>query len=191
MNQWSFGVQRQLSRSTGLDVQYLGSHSLHLDRSYFNNTPYFPGPGRHQSAASQSIVRPDPHHLQRSDFELSPPGGLGAPAAVPRLPVRRQLHVVARARRHQRLQQRRRSDESLQLAPGLRQRSVRYPASLRGDLYLLDSVRRDQQSGPEGRVRRLADQRDYHHAERHAVQPVDEHRCRQHQLAGLRSVPIC
>jgi hypothetical protein len=45
MNQWSFGVQRQLSASTGLDVQYLGSHSLHLDRSYFNNTPYAPGPG--------------------------------------------------------------------------------------------------------------------------------------------------
>ncbi len=45
MNQWSFGVQRQLSNSTGLDVQYLGSHSLHLDRSFYNNTPYFPGPG--------------------------------------------------------------------------------------------------------------------------------------------------
>jgi hypothetical protein len=45
MNQWSFGIQRQLSRTTGLDVQYLGSHSLHLDRSYFNNTPYYPGPG--------------------------------------------------------------------------------------------------------------------------------------------------
>ena len=45
MNQWSFGIQRQLSNSTGLDVQYLGSHSLHLDRSFFNNTPYFPGPG--------------------------------------------------------------------------------------------------------------------------------------------------
>jgi hypothetical protein len=45
MNQWSFGIQRQLSRTTGLDVQYLGSHSLHLDRSYYNNTPYYPGPG--------------------------------------------------------------------------------------------------------------------------------------------------
>jgi hypothetical protein len=45
MNQWSFGIQRQLSRTTGLDLQYLGSHSYHLDRSYFNNTPYFPGPG--------------------------------------------------------------------------------------------------------------------------------------------------
>jgi hypothetical protein len=45
MNQWSFGIQRQLSKTTGLDVQYLGSHSYHLDRSYFNNTPYFPAPG--------------------------------------------------------------------------------------------------------------------------------------------------
>jgi hypothetical protein len=45
MNQWSFGVQRQLSKSTGLDVQYLGSHSYHLDRSYYNNTPYYPAPG--------------------------------------------------------------------------------------------------------------------------------------------------
>jgi hypothetical protein len=45
MNQWSFGIQRQLTKFTGLDVQYLGSHSLHLDRSYFNNTPLSPGPG--------------------------------------------------------------------------------------------------------------------------------------------------
>ncbi len=45
MNQWSLGVQRQVGKTTGLDVQYLGSHSYHLDRSYFNNTPYAPGPG--------------------------------------------------------------------------------------------------------------------------------------------------
>lgn len=45
MHQWSFGVQRELWRSSALELQYLGSHSLHLDRSYYNNTPYFPGPG--------------------------------------------------------------------------------------------------------------------------------------------------
>jgi Carboxypeptidase regulatory-like domain/TonB dependent receptor len=44
MNQWSFDVERELWRGAGLDVQYLGSHSLHLDRSYYNNTP-LPGPG--------------------------------------------------------------------------------------------------------------------------------------------------
>jgi len=45
MHQWSFGMQRELWRSSALELQYLGSHSLHLDRSYYNNTPYLPGPG--------------------------------------------------------------------------------------------------------------------------------------------------
>ena len=44
MNQWSFDVERGLWHNAGLDVQYLGSHSLHLDRSYYNNQPT-PGPG--------------------------------------------------------------------------------------------------------------------------------------------------
>lgn len=44
MNQWSFGIERQLWRNGGLELQYLGSHSVHLDRNYFNNTP-LPGPG--------------------------------------------------------------------------------------------------------------------------------------------------
>jgi len=29
------GVERELLEERGLEVQYLGSHSLHLDRSYF------------------------------------------------------------------------------------------------------------------------------------------------------------
>jgi hypothetical protein len=45
MNQWSFDVQRGLWDGAALETQYLGSHSSHLDRSYFNNTPYVPGPG--------------------------------------------------------------------------------------------------------------------------------------------------
>jgi hypothetical protein len=45
MNQWSLGIQHQIGRTTGIDIQYLGSHSYHLDRNYFNNTPYLPGPG--------------------------------------------------------------------------------------------------------------------------------------------------
>jgi len=44
MNQWSFGVARELWRNAGFEAQYLGSHAQHLDRSYFNNTP-LPGPG--------------------------------------------------------------------------------------------------------------------------------------------------
>src|SRR5262249_27385063 len=44
MHQSSFGIERELWRNGGLELQYLGSHSLHLDRSYYNNTPQ-PGPG--------------------------------------------------------------------------------------------------------------------------------------------------
>jgi hypothetical protein len=43
-DQWSFDVQRELWPDTGLDLQYVGSHTMHLDRSFFNNTPQ-PGPG--------------------------------------------------------------------------------------------------------------------------------------------------
>jgi hypothetical protein len=44
LNQWSAGLERQLWNGGGIEVQYLGSHSYHLDRSYYNNTP-LPGPG--------------------------------------------------------------------------------------------------------------------------------------------------
>lgn len=57
MNQWSFDVQRGLWDGAALETQYLGSHSSHLDRSYFNNTPYFPGPG------SVNSRRPNPRFL--------------------------------------------------------------------------------------------------------------------------------
>jgi hypothetical protein len=44
MYQWNLGVERELWRNAGFELQYLGSHSIHLDRSYFNNAPQ-PGPG--------------------------------------------------------------------------------------------------------------------------------------------------
>ena len=44
MNQWSASLDRQFWNGGGLEIQYLGSHSYHLDRSYYNNTPA-PGPG--------------------------------------------------------------------------------------------------------------------------------------------------
>jgi hypothetical protein len=43
-DQWSFDVQRELWRTGALDIQYLGSHTSNLDRSFFVNTPA-PGPG--------------------------------------------------------------------------------------------------------------------------------------------------
>ncbi len=47
MSQWSFDIERALWGGAALDVQYLGSHMYHLDRSYYNNTP-LPGPGNIQ-----------------------------------------------------------------------------------------------------------------------------------------------
>jgi hypothetical protein len=43
-HQWSFDIQRELFAGTALDLQYVGSNTSHLDRSFFNNTPQ-PGPG--------------------------------------------------------------------------------------------------------------------------------------------------
>ena len=54
MNQWSAGLERQLWRGGGFEVQYLGSHAYHLDRSFYNNTPLLPGPG------SVNSRRPNP-----------------------------------------------------------------------------------------------------------------------------------
>jgi hypothetical protein len=43
-DQWSFDLQRELWDGTALDIQYVGSNTSNLDRSFFNNTPR-PGPG--------------------------------------------------------------------------------------------------------------------------------------------------
>jgi hypothetical protein len=43
-DQWSFDIQRELWRGGALDIQYVGSNTENLDRSFFNNTP-LPGPG--------------------------------------------------------------------------------------------------------------------------------------------------
>ena len=43
-DQWSFDLQRELWRGTAIDLQYVGSNTSHLDRSFFNNTPQ-PGAG--------------------------------------------------------------------------------------------------------------------------------------------------
>lgn len=48
MYQWNLGAERELWRNAGFELQYLGSHSLHLDRSYYDNQPA-PGPGSIQS----------------------------------------------------------------------------------------------------------------------------------------------
>ena len=43
-DQWSADLQRELWSGAALDLQYVGSHTRNLDRSFYNNTPQ-PGPG--------------------------------------------------------------------------------------------------------------------------------------------------
>jgi hypothetical protein len=57
MNQWSAGLERQLWNGGGFEVQYLGSHSYHLDRSFYNNTPQ-PGPGAVNSRRPNPLFGP-------------------------------------------------------------------------------------------------------------------------------------
>ena len=52
-DQWSVDLQRELWRGTALDIQYVGSNTSHLDRSFFNNTPT-PGPGSNIDARRPS-----------------------------------------------------------------------------------------------------------------------------------------
>lgn len=37
--QWNLSVGRQLWRGAGMELQYLGSHAIHLDRDFFDNQP--------------------------------------------------------------------------------------------------------------------------------------------------------
>lgn len=48
MDQWSFDVERALWRNAGIDVQYLGNYSYHLDYNFYSNSP-MPGPGAVQA----------------------------------------------------------------------------------------------------------------------------------------------
>src|SRR6266542_1537687 len=55
-DQWSFDIQRELWASGGFNIEYVGSNTSHLDRSFFNNTPT-PGAGTVDSRRPTSLFR--------------------------------------------------------------------------------------------------------------------------------------
>jgi hypothetical protein len=69
-DQWSVDLQRELWTGTALDLQYVGSNTSHLDRSFFNNTPQ-PGEGAvdprrpNQRFRSRRIIQND----LRADYD--------------------------------------------------------------------------------------------------------------------------
>jgi hypothetical protein len=138
-DQWSFDVQRELWAGTALDIQYLGSNTKNLDRSFFNNTPQ-PGAGPGGSAAAHLAVPLAPHHCQRHLRRLRR-GELHLPEAhESRLPGRRPLHLVADTRHHDALERRRPDDGQLRSGAGLRPGELGHAAPLRRKLPLRDPV---------------------------------------------------
>ena len=88
MNQWTFGLQRALWNSAALDIQYIGSHTVHLDRSYYDNTP-LPGPGTVASPSLEARIAalPDPVAARAAFVARQPMGRLGAPGEIAALAV--------------------------------------------------------------------------------------------------------
>jgi hypothetical protein len=58
--QWNLSVGYELWKGAGAELQYLGSHSLHLDRSFYNNEPLAPPPS---SATVPSVNSRRPNQL--------------------------------------------------------------------------------------------------------------------------------
>ena len=182
MNQWSAGLERQLWSGGGFEVQYLGSHSYHLDRSFYNNTPLAARTGLRQFAPAQSAVWRHPHHQRRRNRQLREHERHLPPALDARPADARQLHLVAHAGRHHGLQRRRHAADSLRLERRLRQLQLGYPPPFRRQLRLRHSVLRRLESGLEGRVHQVAGQRHHHAPNRHSVQRHHRNRHRQHRL---------
>ena len=56
--QWNFGIQRQLTPTTVLDVNYAGSHNSRLDIGGYYNTAPTPGPGNPQDRSAFPFLAP-------------------------------------------------------------------------------------------------------------------------------------
>ena len=127
MNQWSASLERQLWSGGGLEVQYLGSHSYHLDRSYYNNTP-LPGPGRRQFAPAEQEFR-GPIRTINNDLiaNYESMSVIFRQRMSSGLQCHGQLHLVAHAGRHHGFQRRRRADESVLVEGRLRQLQLGHP----------------------------------------------------------------
>ena len=135
MNQWSASLDRQLWSGGGLEVQYLGSHSYHLDRSFYNNTPLLPGPGAVNCAAAESEVWSHSHHRQRRNRQLRE-HERHFPAQPAQPAYAGQLHLVAHAGCLHGFQWRRRADESILVEGRLRKLQLGHPPPRGGHVCL-------------------------------------------------------
>ena len=61
--QWNLSWGQELWKGAGAELQYLGSHAIHLDRDFYNNSPQPGGPvGDINRPPPQPALRQNPHH---------------------------------------------------------------------------------------------------------------------------------
>jgi hypothetical protein len=66
--QWNFDLGYGLWNGAGLDVEYLGSHSIHLDRSFYDNQPLTPGPPGQLNARRPNQLFGDIRKIQNDAY---------------------------------------------------------------------------------------------------------------------------
>ncbi len=68
-DQWNLGIERQLTPATVLELNYVGSHSSHLDIGSYSNTAVTPGPG--DPTLRQPYTYISPSYYDRSEGRAS------------------------------------------------------------------------------------------------------------------------
>ena len=183
-DQWSVDLQREVWASGGIDIEYVGSNTSHLDRSFFNNTPT-PGPGAVDPRRPTSLFR-SRRIIQNdliADYDAVTFGLRQADAQGPA--GGRALHLVADARHVDALERRRPDDGQLRHLARLRTGELGHPAPPRGELPVRHSVPEVvAAAGAEIPRRRLAGLRRDDDSERLARQRHAQHRSRQHRDHG-------
>jgi hypothetical protein len=66
--QWNVDAGYGLWNGAGVDVQYLGSHSIHLDRSFYDNQPLTPGPPGQLNARRPNQLFGDIRKIQNDAY---------------------------------------------------------------------------------------------------------------------------
>jgi hypothetical protein len=66
--QWNFDLGYGLWNGAGLDLEYLGSHSIHLDRSFYDNQPLTPGPPGQLNARRPNQLFGDIRKIQNDAY---------------------------------------------------------------------------------------------------------------------------
>src|SRR5579885_2971620 len=97
--QWTLGVERRVAADWVLRVDYVGSHTLRINRPLDVDSPApFIRPAAGQVRPAQAAIRPDPQRCKRRLRLLRRAGGESEPSLQQAVVDARQLRVVAHDR---------------------------------------------------------------------------------------------